>query len=260
MAKRSSNQRRQSKPDKPWRITERVVAALEQAIAPNARVAHDVKLLDYETNRQRQCDVVIFQGAHPRETITIVEVQRRNRKVGIEQFEAWCRKREKLRAQHLICVSKKGFTAGVVEDAKRLGNVVRLIELKDLEQGIWPVKFKDGKLTLYWGSPKLERYLLSTVDNKTPSEHFTRGEVSFTRNGTPTEIGTIFLENFPTIQLPTAVGQFEGEQRIYFSEGDEVIMTWKEGAAQVTAIAGIYSVDMQTVDFSMSALEYKLYD
>jgi hypothetical protein len=114
-----------------WRFIERTVAVLEKFITPGARVQLDIKLPVLGGKRRRQCDVVVWTGTAPRETLTIVEVQDRRRPVGIEVFDGWCRKRERLGAQHLICVSAKGFTKGVQEDAARQGGTVRLVTLTE---------------------------------------------------------------------------------------------------------------------------------
>jgi hypothetical protein len=112
-----------------WKTVEYVVALLEKTLTPEATVEHDVKLPELATGTLRQCDVVIRTGAPPRTTLTIVEVQARGRKVEVSDYEGWCRKREKLGAQHLICVSSSGFPESVTRDALALGDSVRLMTL-----------------------------------------------------------------------------------------------------------------------------------
>ena len=131
-----------------WRIVERVVALLEQSLSPAARVKHDVYLPDRTLSNEsrRQCDVVIWSGQPPRETITIVEVQDRNQRVDINTFDGWCRKMERVGAQHLICVSTTGFPRSVKEEALRRGPTVRLVTLQDLEESDWPISFVDSHL------------------------------------------------------------------------------------------------------------------
>ena len=120
---------------------ERVVAALERALAPSgSRVVHDQELLELDTGATRQCDVVIYSGKPPRETISIVEVQRRGRKPDLDKFRGWCSKRDKVGAQHLICVSVAGFSRTIIEDAKRQGPSVRLLTLRQLEEKDWPIQ------------------------------------------------------------------------------------------------------------------------
>jgi hypothetical protein len=73
--------------------------------------------------------IVIRTGNVPRQTITIVEVQSRNRKVEITTFDGWMSKMREVGAQHLICVSTLSFPESIKEKAKQSGNTVRLITL-----------------------------------------------------------------------------------------------------------------------------------
>ncbi len=118
------------KRDRPqWRLIEQAVRILEESLDPNAVVTHDVRLRELVTGTPRQCDVVIRSGPRHRQTLTIVEVQKRKDKVDIQGYEAWIQKREKLGAQHLICVSSVGFTESVEKDALMRGDTVRLMTL-----------------------------------------------------------------------------------------------------------------------------------
>lgn len=112
-----------------WRRVEQVVTILEQSLDQGATVTHDERLRETVTGTLRQCDVVIRSGPRHRRTVTIVEVQKRAGKVDIQDYEAWQQKREKLGAQHLICVSAAGFTESVEADARLQGETVRLMTL-----------------------------------------------------------------------------------------------------------------------------------
>ena len=112
-----------------WKLIERVVALLEKTLTPDCHIEHNKKLPELVTGTLRQCDVIIRCGKPPRSTLTIVEVQKRNRKVTIGTYEGWCKKREKLGAQHLICVSVEGFPGSVVKDLAAQGDTVRLMTL-----------------------------------------------------------------------------------------------------------------------------------
>ncbi len=117
-----------------WRTIERVVALLERTLAPGARVEHDVLLPNLRLQgHECQCDVVIRSGAPPRETLTIVEVQKRSRAVDVNTFRGWCGKMTDVGAQHLICVSTKSFPQSVIDDAKVRGPTVRLVLLKEMD-------------------------------------------------------------------------------------------------------------------------------
>jgi tetratricopeptide (TPR) repeat protein len=118
-----------------WRLIERITALLEQSISSTTNVKHDVRLpvLGSPSGRKRQCDVVITSGEKPRETITIVEVQKRNSKPDITTFHGWVEKMREVGAQHLICVSALGYPRSIIEEANRIGPTVRLLTLKEIE-------------------------------------------------------------------------------------------------------------------------------
>ena len=127
--------------EKDWKIKEKVIAILEQNIEKNARIKHNINLpvIKSRNGRKRQCDVVITQGKKPRQTISIVEVQKRNSKTDINTFGGWVKKMEEVGAQHLICVSEKGFPKSIIEEAELIGPSIRLLTLSQLEKDEWPI-------------------------------------------------------------------------------------------------------------------------
>lgn len=120
---------------KKWIELEHLVKLIEKSISPNSIVEHDVKLpvLKSQSGAKSQCDVVIRSGKPPRETITIVEVQKRNKRVDINDFRGWLQKVEDVGAQHLICVSRHDFSKSIKEKAFFAGHKVRLVKLQELE-------------------------------------------------------------------------------------------------------------------------------
>lgn len=120
-----------------WRLTERVARLLEEALAPGATVAHNVRLSELARGRKHRCDVVITYREGPRETRTIVEV--RDAKASIRNLRAWWTKRESVGAEHLLCVATKGYSRTAIEEAARLGPRVRLLTLADL-RSVLPVR------------------------------------------------------------------------------------------------------------------------
>lgn len=118
-----------------WKFIERTVAVLEHMLTPGALVQHNQQIPELVSGIPRQCDVVVRYGEPPRQTLAaIVEVQDRGEKVGLQTFEGWCAKREKLGAQRLICVSCEGFTQEVETAAASMGDVVSLMTLCEPEQ------------------------------------------------------------------------------------------------------------------------------
>ncbi len=118
-----------------WQVVEEVAALLEKSITPFAKVEHNVRLPVIGKSRRRQCDVVITYGEHPRQTVAIVEVQRRQSKPDINTFHGWHHKMEEVGAQHLICVSMQGYPKSIIDEvATRYGPTVRLLTLAQLRE------------------------------------------------------------------------------------------------------------------------------
>ena len=124
-----------------WKRFEKVVCILERQINPNAVVKRNqfLPVIGSRSGRTRQCDVVIEEGSEPRLTRSIVEVQKRAAKPSINDFNGWVEKLKEVGAQHLICVSAKGFSRSIREKADQLGPTIRLITLKDSTGEPWPL-------------------------------------------------------------------------------------------------------------------------
>jgi hypothetical protein len=113
-----------------WKAAEKLVAAIERALAPDAIVEHNVHLPVLGQDRTRQCDVVLRIGKKPREQLFIIEVQQRGSKPDINTFGGWLRKMDEVGANGMICVSEAGFPDSILKDvAQRVGPKVRLITL-----------------------------------------------------------------------------------------------------------------------------------
>lgn len=130
-ARSQKGYQRTAKADPRWKLIEKTVQALEKILDPGAEIRHNEQLPELDTGILRQCDITIRSGKPPRQTLTIVEVQDRSRKVTLPIYDAWYRKREKLGAQHLICVSTTGFPNSVIKCAKKTGETVRLVTLTE---------------------------------------------------------------------------------------------------------------------------------
>lgn len=124
-----------------WKTREKVVTIIERHLAPSAKIRRDVHLpvLSSKSGRTRQCDIVIEEGTEPRQTISIVEIQNRVSKPEINEFNGWIEKMREVGAQHLICVSDLGFPTSIEEKADLIGPTIRLLTLKQIEEGNWPI-------------------------------------------------------------------------------------------------------------------------
>lgn len=118
-----------------WNVIEQVAGLIEKALTPDAKVQHNIRLPVIGKKRKRQCDVVITYGSEPRPTISIVEVQKRQRKPDINTFHGWYRKKQEVGAQHLICVSMKGYPKSIIDEvANTYGPTVKLLSLDELQK------------------------------------------------------------------------------------------------------------------------------
>jgi len=125
---------------KDWKEIEKLATVIEQHLDPGATVKHDVKLPDLTDatgKTKRQCDIVIETGPAHSRTRTIAEVQSRDSKPTILEFEGWLAKMRDVGAQHLLCISEKGFPASISRKAATWGPTVRLVTISAIEDGSW---------------------------------------------------------------------------------------------------------------------------
>jgi hypothetical protein len=94
---------------------EKLVQLIEQSIEPDSIGERNVRLpiLTSPTASTAQRDIVICKGRPPRQTITIVEVQDRQKPVDMNEFRGWLSKLKDVGAQHLYCVSGKSFSKSI---------------------------------------------------------------------------------------------------------------------------------------------------
>ena len=103
---------------------------------PSAKVEHNVRrpVLGKPSRRPRQCDVAITSGPPHHPTVSIVEVQKRDSKPNITTFHGWYHKMQEVGAQHLICVSTRGYPKSIIDEAADIGPTVRLLTLNQLRE------------------------------------------------------------------------------------------------------------------------------
>lgn len=121
--------------DAAGKLQEKVVTILERHMDPSASVRYGVLLpvVDDPEIKPRPIDVLITTGSKKRPTITIVEVQDRDSKPGRGEFDGWLEKKREVGAQHLMCVTRAGYTDSQLRKAAKLGPAVRLFTLAQLE-------------------------------------------------------------------------------------------------------------------------------
>lgn len=123
--------------NKNWELHEKIVSVIEKFLNPESTVEHNklLPVIGSPGKRKRQCDIVIFHKNGPRTFTTIIEVQKRNKKVKISDFDGWTTKMKDVGAQHLVCVSELGFPESIIEKVKiKYGtNSVSLMTLNEFQ-------------------------------------------------------------------------------------------------------------------------------
>jgi hypothetical protein len=126
---------------------EGVVKLIERSLNTESKIEQNVQMpvLTSKIGATTECDIVITTGVYPRQTITIIEVQDRTKKPALNDFRGWQKKLEQVGAQHLICVSKEGFTESEIELACQSGNTIRLMKITSLDVDTIPMDFFEFK-------------------------------------------------------------------------------------------------------------------
>lgn len=234
-----------------WEKFEFIVAFIEKVINPDAVVEHDVWLYEHRAKRKVQCDVVIKNGKPPRDTLTIVEVQKRKKKVDRHTFNVWCAKRDNVRAQHLICVSQKGFDKTVVETAKEEGKGARLVTVMKPESISLPLTFENGQLVVFIPKPRVVGYSL-VAGGIVPSQ-FEAGSAWFTRDGK--RIGLNELTRYPVQPSETEV-EYTDWHTTHFSTEDDVVLILNGCPIPVQSITTEVLVQTERVVLAVDVRDY----
>ena len=172
-----------------WKDTEKIVAAFERRISDDSEIIHNVILPDLSGDSDgRQCDIIIKSGKHPRESLTIVEVQDRKSQLDITTFDGFVTKMRSVGAQHLIVVSKQEFPISVKKRALRLGPTVRLIKFSELMKDEFVISFIDDYVTVF--NHELEYFVvrIKKVENQNTNQEkvmriLEEGNIIFVRDG-----------------------------------------------------------------------------
>ena len=229
MAKR--DRKRKPKGEPKWKMVERVVALIERTLDPGATVEHDIHLPVLATpEHARQCDVVVTTGPPNRRTRTIVEVQRRGKRVEPAHFDGWVAKMREVGAQHLVCVSAAGFAASVIDKAAQLGPTVRLATLRELKDGTAPLEAALGGIRVKHAKSVGFADIHFLTDDKSrvsPDTHELRVEAPNFRNGNGdllslNEIGSVLFHGHPMSHVPGQhVVRLESSEQFVFVKEEE---------------------------------------
>jgi len=96
--------------DRPGRAFEQVTAAIQARLDPNAKVEHDVILVDRIGN-ERQFDIVVTGQFGGQQMLGVIECKDTSKPVGTPTVDAFVTKAANVHANFKILVSRKGFTA-----------------------------------------------------------------------------------------------------------------------------------------------------
>jgi restriction endonuclease len=107
----------QERPRTKWETFEAAVASVQALLSPNANVTRNVKLVD-RLGHERQFDVVIRGQWAGRHVLGVIECKDWSVKVDLPEVEAFVTKKENVRANLAIMVSRCGFTQKAIDLAK----------------------------------------------------------------------------------------------------------------------------------------------
>lgn len=253
---------------KEWEKQEELVKLIEKMISPSSTVERNVMLpnLSSPSGAKCQCDVVIRNGQIPRETISIVEIQKRGTKVDINTFRGWCEKMKDVGAQHLICVSEKGFPESIVEKAKMMGPTIRLLTLAQLKANEkWPINFLSNKIL----NPRRELTKITDarLDYKNDANTNEDLEIKidskdFTYNGIELSAKELYFSHLDYLE---GLGNIfsNGKHIINMKlplDGDKLCYSLKGELIEVINFSASYEVDILNREIELISLEYKQID
>lgn len=123
--------------ERPGQRFQEFVALLERVFAheDDVTIHSPLRLIDKDTGKKREHDVVIVRKGHHGDTLTAVECKDHSRLIGVQTVEGFSRKCEKTGVHHGIIVSAKGFTATARTKAAALN--IGLTTLAEAETFDW---------------------------------------------------------------------------------------------------------------------------
>jgi hypothetical protein len=116
---------------KEWREFEQLVARIQQALAPDAKVEHDVKILGERTGERRQVDVLMTQNIGQYEMRVAIDCKDYKSPVDVKGVEEFSGLIDDIGVNKGVLVCPAGFTATAKKRAKGL----RLALYRPLDTG-----------------------------------------------------------------------------------------------------------------------------
>ena len=118
-----------------WRRFEKLVAKVQQELAPNAIVTHDDRIMGHESETLRQIDVTVKQRVGQYNMLIAIDCKDSKVPVDVKDIEKFMGLVKDIRANKGVMVAANGFT----ETAKRRGDKagLNLYRLVDTEAHDW---------------------------------------------------------------------------------------------------------------------------
>jgi hypothetical protein len=187
---------------------------------------------------------------------TIVEVQKRGKKVTIGTLDGWYKKMQSVGAHRLICVSGLDYPQSVKDEvAKVLGPVVVLMRLRELEDGTLPPGVLHS--TMLYRLPEVSKQLshhqlIYAKDPQWPGGNVAGSEMRFFigDNVAPLTIGQLFEEYFGRRPFPLPEGVHKLKTEIGFGKTP----VWSEYAGLRQRVLRLRS----NLEITMHAVEVPL--
>lgn len=99
---------------------EKAVAAVQELLAPEATVEHDVRLPNKQ-EQMRQFDVVVRTNAATHPVLAVIECRDWSRRLGVPEVEAFQKKAESVGADLCLLASRRGFYQTAIDYARDEG-------------------------------------------------------------------------------------------------------------------------------------------
>ena len=111
---------RKTEPERPGVEFEKIIAALQSQIDPSAVVTHN-EVLEDRLCQRRQFDVTVRGTFAGQSMLGVIECKDLNRKVGIQEVDAFVTKAQDVNANFKILMSRRGFTGPALAKCEHYG-------------------------------------------------------------------------------------------------------------------------------------------
>lgn len=118
-----------------WRSFEKLVAKVQQELAPNASIKHNDHIWGHDSEKNRQIDVSVRQQIGQFNLLIAIDCKDYKTPVDIGEVEAFVNKIRDIRANKGAMVATNGFTGGAINIGRNHG--IDLYRLIDAEAHDW---------------------------------------------------------------------------------------------------------------------------